>query len=68
VILVSTSTFWRNAWKYRARAYRHAWWDDGTLLANLLALAAAERIPARVVLGFGDDDLNRLSTSTRRAR
>jgi SagB-type dehydrogenase family enzyme len=60
VILVTTSTFWRNAWKYRARAYRHAWWDDGTLLANLLALAAAARLPARVVLGFGDDDLNRL--------
>jgi SagB-type dehydrogenase family enzyme len=60
VILLTTSTFWRNAWKYRARAYRHAWWDDGTLLANLLAVAAAARIPARVVLGFGDDDLNRL--------
>jgi SagB-type dehydrogenase family enzyme len=60
VILVSTSTFWRNAWKYRARAYRHAWWDDGTLLANLLALAAAVDLPARVVLGFDDDALNRL--------
>jgi SagB-type dehydrogenase family enzyme len=60
VILACTSTFWRNAWKYRARAYRHAWWDDGTLLANLLALAAAAHLPARVVLGFDDDDLNRL--------
>jgi SagB-type dehydrogenase family enzyme len=59
-ILVFTSTFWRNAWKYRTRAYRHAYWDDGTLLANLLALAAAVHLPARVVLGFDDDETNRL--------
>jgi nitroreductase len=30
------------------------------MLANLLALAAAVGLPARVVLGFVDDDLNRL--------
>src|SRR5919201_855801 len=34
-IVVSTSTFWRNAWKYQARTYRHCFWDNGTLLANL---------------------------------
>src|SRR5437867_5828887 len=59
-ILVFTSTFWRNAWKYQARAYRHCFWDSGTLLANLLALAAAVELPARVVLGFVDEMLNRL--------
>src|SRR5262245_60436104 len=26
-VLVYTSTFWRNAWKYRARTYRHCFWD-----------------------------------------
>ena len=57
---VCTSTFWRNAWKYQARTYRHAFWDGGTLLANLLALAAAVDLPAHVVLGFADDELNRL--------
>ena len=57
---VCTSTFWRNAWKYQARTYRHCFWDDGTLLANLLAVAAAVDLPARVVLGFVDDELNRL--------
>ncbi len=54
VVLVSASTLWRNAWKYRARAYRHCFWDDGTLLANALAVAAAVALPARVVLGFVD--------------
>src|SRR5207247_4778831 len=60
VIVACTSTFWRNAWKYQARTYRHCFWDDGTLLANLLAAAAAVDLPARVVLGFVDDELNRL--------
>ncbi len=60
VIVACTSTFWRNAWKYQARTYRHCYWDDGTLLANLLAVAAAVDLPARVVLGFADDELNRL--------
>jgi SagB-type dehydrogenase family enzyme len=53
-VLVSGSTFWRNAWKYQARAYRHCYWDNGTILANLLAAAAAREIPAKVVLGFVD--------------
>ena len=59
-VVVATSTFWRNAWKYQARTYRHCWWDAGTLLANLLALAAATGLPARVVLGFADEPVNRL--------
>jgi SagB-type dehydrogenase family enzyme len=59
-IVVATSTFWRNAWKYQERAYRHCWWDSGTLLANFLAVAAADDLPARVVLGFVDVEVNRL--------
>ena len=59
-VLVLTSTWWRNAWKYRARAYRHAWWDSGCMLANLLALAAAMELPASVVLGYADDAINQL--------
>ena len=60
LILVSTGTYWRNAWKYQARTYRHFGWDNGTLHANLLAMCAAHRLPARVVSGFVDDDVNRL--------
>ena len=59
-VLVFTSTFWRNAWKYRARAYRHCYWDSGVQLANLLAEASSHNLPAKVVLGFADDPVNHL--------
>ena len=54
VTLISASTYWRNAWKYRARAYRHCFWDSGTLHANLLAIAAAQGLGPSVVMGFSD--------------
>jgi SagB-type dehydrogenase family enzyme len=60
VILASTGTYWRNAWKYQARTYRHFGWDNGTLHANLLAMCAAWRLPARVMSGFADEEVNRL--------
>jgi SagB-type dehydrogenase family enzyme len=60
VIVVCTSTFWRNAWRYQERAYRHVYWDTGTLFANLLAVAASESLPARVVLGYADRQVNDL--------
>ena len=59
-VVVSTGTFWRNAWKYRARAYRHCFWDNGTILANMLAISTALRIPAKVVGGFVDRQVNEL--------
>lgn len=58
--IICAGTYWRNAWKYQARTYRHFGWDNGTLLANLLAEAAALRLPARVVMGFVDAAVNRL--------
>jgi SagB-type dehydrogenase family enzyme len=58
--IVCTGTYWRNAWKYQARTYRHFGWDNGTLLANMLAVAAASGLPAQVVLGFVDAEVNRL--------
>jgi SagB-type dehydrogenase family enzyme len=58
--IICTCTYWRNAWKYQARTYRHFGWDNGTLLANLLAVATALGLPARVVSGFVDADVNRL--------
>jgi SagB-type dehydrogenase family enzyme len=59
-VIICAGTYWRNAWKYRTRAYRHFGWDNGTILANLLAMAAALRMPANVVLGFVDSDVNAL--------
>src|SRR5712672_2715002 len=58
--IVSTATYWRNAWKYQDRTYRHFGWDDGTLLANLLAVGTALGLPAKVVCGFVDDTVNAL--------
>jgi SagB-type dehydrogenase family enzyme len=60
VTIICTGTYWRNAWKYQARTYRHFGWDNGTLLANLLAVSAASGLPAEIVLGFVDAEVNRL--------
>ena len=60
VTIVSASTYWRNAWKYRERTWRHCFWDAGTMHANLLAIAAAERLDPVVVLGFADAEVESL--------
>ena len=60
VTILCTGTYWRNAWKYHSRAYRHFGWDNGTILANLLAMAAATNLPAKIVTAFVDAQLNAL--------
>ncbi len=60
VVIVYTDVFWRNAVKDQAREYRHAFWDCGTILANTLAMASAHSLPAKVVVGFVDEAVNRL--------
>jgi SagB-type dehydrogenase family enzyme len=60
VTVVATSTWWRNAWKYRERTYRHAFWDSGTVLVNALAVARSLDLPAEVVMGFADGRVNHL--------
>lgn len=67
VTIICTGTYWRNAWKYRSRTYRHFGWDNGTILANLLAMSEASRLPARIVTGFVDSQINELlSLDTKR--
>lgn len=51
--LVITGVPWRTAWKYRERGFRHLYWDCGTMLSHLLALAPS----ARVWMGFDDRDV-----------
>jgi SagB-type dehydrogenase family enzyme len=58
--LVLTGIVWRNSWKYRARAYRHLFWDGGTMLANALAAGAALGLAPRVLTGFVDAMVHRL--------
>lgn len=59
-LILSTGTYWRNAWKYRARTYRHFGWDNGTIVAHLLAMGSALQLTTQVVLGFVDKELNQL--------
>ncbi len=59
-IIICTGTYWRNAWKYHSRTYRHFGWDNGTILANLLAMSAATKLAARIVTGFVDSQVNAL--------
>src|SRR5438128_964402 len=58
--MVCAGTYWRNAWKYRERTYRHFGWDNGTLLANLLAMTAALQLPVKVIYEFVDSGVNML--------
>lgn len=58
--ILYSSEYWRNAFKYQARAYRHAYWDSGTILANGLLLAAALGWDSSLMLGFEDAALEEL--------
>lgn len=60
VIVICSGTYWRNAWKYRSRTYRHFGWDNGTILANLLAMSSALGLPAKIITGFADPPVNAL--------
>lgn len=60
LVLASASTYWRNSWKYQARAWRHCFWDAGTLHANLLAVAASEQLDPCIVLGWADRPVQQL--------
>ena len=52
--LVVTGVPWRTGWKYRERGYRHVFWDAGTMLSQVLALAASAGLPARLTTDFPD--------------
>jgi SagB-type dehydrogenase family enzyme len=58
--ILLTGIPWRTAWKYGERGYRHLFWDAGALLANLLSVADADGVAARVWMGFDDDAVARL--------
>lgn len=50
----------RNAIKYQARAYRHTFWDSGTILANFMALTTSYELPTKLIMGFVDPEINEL--------
>jgi SagB-type dehydrogenase family enzyme len=60
IVLVYSAISWRSTWKYRDRAYRYHFWDNGMIAANALALAAAHGLSASLVMGFVEADVNHL--------
>jgi len=52
--VIVTGVPWRTGWRYRERGYRHVFWDAGTMLAQMLALADSAGLPAAPYLQFPD--------------
>jgi hypothetical protein len=52
--VVVTGVPWRTGWRYRERGYRHIYWDAGTMLAQLLAVADSAGLTARLHSRFPD--------------
>jgi len=59
VVLCLSSTFFREAWKYRDRAFRYCQHDMGHALAALTLSAAVLGWTSRVVAAFPDDEVAR---------
>jgi len=52
--VVVTGVPWRSGWRYRERGYRHVYWDAGTMLSQLLAVAASAGITPSLTTRFPD--------------
>jgi SagB-type dehydrogenase family enzyme len=52
--VIVTGVPWRTGWRYRERGWRHVYWDAGTMLAQLLALADSAGLAATLYTTFPD--------------
>jgi hypothetical protein len=52
--VVVTGVPWRTGWRYAERGYRHPYWDSGTMLSQLLALAATGGLQPQLYTRFPD--------------
>jgi hypothetical protein len=52
--LIVTGIPWRTGWKYRERGYRHVYWDAGTMLAQVLAVADSAGLSPSLYTRFPD--------------
>ena len=59
LIVGLTSIFWREAWKYRERAYRYCCHDLGHAMMSLLLAARALGLPGGAIAHFADSRLTR---------
>jgi hypothetical protein len=62
---VVTGIPWRTGWRYRERGYRHVYWDAGTMLAQLLALADSAGLAAGLHTRFPDAEVAELAGADR---
>ena len=60
LIVGLTSIFWREAWKYRSRAYRYCCHDLGHAMMSLLLAARALGLPGGAITHFADSRLTRV--------
>jgi hypothetical protein len=58
--LVVAGVPWRTGWRYRERGYRHVYWDAGTMLAQVLAVADSAGLGAQLYSDFPDAAVARL--------
>lgn len=58
--LVVTGVPWRSGWRYAERAFRHVYWDAGTLLSQLVAVADSAGLQPRLRTLFPDADVSAL--------
>lgn len=58
--IVVTGVPWRTGWRYRERGYRHVYWDAGTMLAQLLALAPSSGAEGSLISRFPDTTIESL--------
>jgi SagB-type dehydrogenase family enzyme len=55
--IVVTGVPWRTGWRYRERGYRHTYWDAGTMLSQVLAVAASAGHEPSLCTRFPDADV-----------
>lgn len=58
--LVTTTVFYRSAWRYQARAYRRIFLDTGHLLGNIELACALNDYRPHLIGGFVDEAVNQL--------
>ena len=51
---------WRTGWRYRERGFRHVYWDAGTMLSQLLALADSAGLDPALLSRFPDAQISEL--------
>jgi SagB-type dehydrogenase family enzyme len=58
--LVVTGVPWRTGWRYSERGWRHIYWDAGTMLSQVLAVADDNGLTPRLRTVFPDAEVARL--------